>query len=255
MHGKTIITVIFIVLAVLAVLYGFVVLSAKSGTPFFMVWFVMGICFSGLAVLTRFGIFAKIPIPLRIAGLVIAGLFFTVYLYSQLCILIHFNDKGPDNLDYIIVLGAQMRATGPSRVLKFRLDTAAGYLKANPSTVCIVSGGQGSNELETEAEGMKRYLTENGIPEERIIKEEEATNTIENILNSKKLLSSDDASVGIVTNNFHVYRGRALAKKQGLSTIYGIAAPSSPRFLLNNMLREFIGIAKDSLLGNMVPLP
>lgn len=55
-------------------------------------------------------------------------------------------------LDYIIVLGAQVRKDGPSPVLKYRLDKAVEYLNENPDTVCIVSGGQGSNEPWSEAE-------------------------------------------------------------------------------------------------------
>ena len=102
---------------------------------------------------------------------------------------------------------------------------------------------------------MKNYLIDAGIPEEQIIKEDEAGNTTQNILYSQKFLSSPDATVGIVSNNFHIYRGTAIAKKQGLTSIYGISAPSSPRFLPNNMLRESVGIIKDTLQGNMIPLP
>lgn len=40
----------------------------------------------------------------------------------------HFDDDGGDDLDYIIVLGAQVYKSGPSSVLKYRLDKAAEYL-------------------------------------------------------------------------------------------------------------------------------
>ena len=50
---------------------------------------------------------------------------------------------------------------------QYRLDTAIGYLKENPETICIVSGGQGYNEPMTEAEGMARYLEQNGIAAEK----------------------------------------------------------------------------------------
>jgi uncharacterized SAM-binding protein YcdF (DUF218 family) len=64
-------------------------------------------------------------------------------------------------------------------------------------------------------------------------------------------MASPDASVAIVTSNFHVTRGLALARKQGLTEAYAIAAPSTPLFLPNNMLREFFGLSKDFLLGNL----
>ena len=40
--------------------------------------------------------------------------------------------KGSQDLDYIIVLGAQVREDGPSVVLKYRLDAAVDYLNGNP---------------------------------------------------------------------------------------------------------------------------
>lgn len=73
--------------------------------------------------------------------------------------------KGETNLDYVIVLGTQIHESGPSIVLKYRLDAAVLYLNENPGTICIVSGGQGKNEPYSEAEGMAKYLIEKGIPE------------------------------------------------------------------------------------------
>ena len=77
-------------------------------------------------------------------------------------------DRDPGR-DYLIVLGAQVRETGPSVVLQYRLDEAAAYLEENPDTCCIVSGGQGANEPFPEAEGMRRYLEEKGIAPEGVM--------------------------------------------------------------------------------------
>lgn len=248
-------TILFLLLALLSVLYGITVYLVNSGSSFYVVWFGLGVLFLCLATLTVFRLFDKIPLPVRIVVLAAAGLCFLLYLYTQVRILTHFKDTPPEHLDYIIVLGAQLRGTEPSVVLKYRLDTAVSYLKENPDTICIVTGGQGSNEEIPEGAGMKKYLIRQGIPEERIVSEEASKNTIENILNSKKLLpeqeSYSDLHIGIVTNNFHVYRGMALAKRQGLTSIYGVSAPSNLIYLPNNMLREFVGIMKDSLFGNM----
>ena len=67
------------------------------------------------------------------------------------------------NLDYIIVLGAQVKESGPSVVLRYRLDRAVSYLKENDNTLVIVSGGQGANEKATEASVMKEYLVNNAM--------------------------------------------------------------------------------------------
>ena len=57
--------------------------------------------------------------------------------------------------------------------------------------------------------------------------------------------------VGIVTNNFHVFRSVAIARKQGLADVCGIAAPSTAFYLPNNLFREVFGITKDALWGNL----
>ena len=108
-----------------------------------------------------------------------AGIAVAVILCGM--ILGDFSAKGSQKLDYIIVLGAQVRENGPSVVLKYRLDTAIMYLEENPDTICIVSGGQGKNEPFSEAHGMATYMVQNGVASDRILIEDQSTNTIENI--------------------------------------------------------------------------
>ena len=88
-----------------------------------------------------------------------------------------------------------------------------------------------------------RYLQEKGIDTARILPEDKSQTTEQNITNSKKLMK-EGASVGIVTNNFHVFRALQIAKKYGLSDVCGIAADSTPKYLPNNMLREFFAEMK-----------
>lgn len=203
-----------------------------------------------LACMLHFGLWDRTPLMLRRIFCVLVVLGVVLFVIVEGCIISHYRDKGEENLDYIIVLGAQMKAGGPSAVLKFRLDAAYEYLLNNEDTVCIVSGGQGRNEPCSEAEGMYAYLTEKGISPERIIKEDQSTDTSENIAYSAELIGRKDISVGIVTNNFHVFRGIRLAKAAGFEHVCGIAARSNVYFQLNNMVREFFGILKDFVFGN-----
>ena len=136
-----------------------------------------------------------------------------------------------------------MRQNGPSIVLQYRLDKAIEYLNDNPDTICIVSGGQGCNEPCTEAQGMAEYLEKKGIPEARILLETESTTTVQNISNSMQYIG-EGATIGIITNNFHVFRAMQIAKKLGLTQVHGIAAKSSALYLPNNMLREYLAEIK-----------
>ncbi len=230
--------------------YCTVVFMIRSGSRFYLVWAAGGICLAALACVLHFGVWDRIPLLVRRIFCILVTAGAVLFVIVEGCIISRYRDKGRENLDYIIVLGAQMKPAGPSAVLKFRLDAAYEYLMANEDTVCIVSGGQGSNEPCSEAEGMYRYLTDKGIKAERIIKEERSTDTSENIAYSAALIGSMDSSVGIVTNNFHVFRGVCLAKGAGFRDVCGIAARSNVYFQLNNMVREFFGILKDFVFGN-----
>lgn len=232
--------------------YCYLIYSIKSGTYFYLIWAAGGLFFLGLAVFIHIHLWNKMPVILQRLTIVFFVLGFALFFFVEGLILTEFRAKGEPNLDYIIVLGAQMKEKGPSAALKFRLDKAYDYLIANENTICIVSGGQGANEPCSEAQGMYDYLVKRGISGDRILMEDKSTDTSENIAFSARLLNTESDSVGIVTNNFHVFRGVRLARHQGIENVCGIAAPSNVYFQLNNMVREFFGILKDFVFGNMI---
>lgn len=241
-----------ILAAVLCFLYCIIVFSIRSGSRFYLIWGLGGLFFIGLALMIRFDWWGRLPLPLRRAavGLLLVGVL--LFLAAEGCIFAHYRDQGRPDLDYIIVLGAQMKPAGPSAVLRFRLDAAYDYLTANENTLCVVSGGQGPNEPCTEAQGMRDYLVERGIAPERILMEDKSTDTSENIAFSAEIIGGTDRDVGIVTNNFHVFRGMMLARHAGFENACGIAARSNIYFQPNNLVREFFGIMKDLACGNMI---
>lgn len=246
---------ILVALGVACVAYGFAIFAVGSGTMFFAVWFAIAALFFGAAAGVHFDWIAKAPLAVRWAGGVALAAVLAVGVVESGFIATGFNAAGRPGLDYLVVLGAQVKADGPSVVLRYRLDATAAYLQENPATRCIVTGAQGYNEPCTEAEGMRDYLVAVGIDESRIILEPQARNTQQNISYSLALMDSPDCSVGIVTNNFHVFRGTALARSQGMTNACGIAAPSNPLYLPNNVLREYFGITKDIAAGNIKVLP
>ena len=177
-------------------------------------------------------------------GAVIA-LILLLFLVVSVLMLGHSVRKAPEDTPVtVVVLGAQVRKSGPSKALRYRLDTAADYLRNSPDTICIVSGGKGANEPFPEAQGMADYLKAHGIEEGRILQESKSKTTQENIVNSKKLIAGDNASVGIITNDFHMFRALQIAHDNGLDEAQGIAAGSPPDMLVNNMVREFFAEIK-----------
>lgn len=92
---------------------------------------------------------------------------------------------------------------------------------------------------------------EKGIDPSRITKEDKSVNTFQNLTFSAEFLDEANDSVGVVSNNFHVFRAEKIAQKAGYTDVHGISAKGEPFLQLNNMMREFFGVMKDFLCGNM----
>ncbi|MDF2541212.1 MAG: hypothetical protein K0S47_930 [Herbinix sp.] len=233
--------------------YGVIILYAGSKASFAWFWLLGGIACILAAICIRYLDQKEIVIPKLLKGLVITGIILGVVVFSLLegNLLYHANQKPDTEAKYLIVLGAQVKGTRVSKSLQKRLDAAWKYLNDNPETIAIVSGGQGTGEDITEAEAMKEYLLSKGIDEKRILKEDQSTNTYENIHFSMKIIENDTESVVIVTNGFHIFRALQIAKKQGLSNVTGLSAPTDKILFINYYIREAAAVLKDGLFGNM----
>ncbi len=246
-------TVMLLVLGILCILYCIGIgLFMGYGTRFFLIWSVIGGGLIALGwLLAHKEWIDRLPLWFRTTALVVAGIGLLVFLLIEGLILAQFRAKAPAGADYCLILGAQMKSHGPSDVLRRRLDKAIVYLEENPETKVIVSGGKGANEPVTEAQGMYEYLTQKGIAAERILLEEKSGNTWENLHYSSEFLDPVKDSVVLVTNNFHMFRATGIAKKMGYEKVNGLSADSYPYMVPNNLLREFLGVIKDSLVGNL----
>lgn len=229
-----------------------ILLFMGYGSSFFLIWGILAVGCLGLAwFLSHEKWLQRLPKWLKrgfVIGAAVAVVFFGIV---EGMILSQCGAEAEPGADYMIVLGAQWKEDGPSYVLKKRLDKALQYLNENPRTQVIVSGGQGSNEPISEAQGMYEYLVAAGIEAERIFLENQSENTYENLVFSSEFLETSNQRVVVVTNDFHMLRAMAIAKKQGYGRIEGLAADSYPGMLPNNLLREFFGIVKDFWVGNL----
>src|SRR5262245_26125049 len=83
----------------------------------------------------------------------------------------------------------------------------------------IVSGGSllaGSSEpAKTEAEAMRRFLVDLGVPSEAIVAEGNSMNTLENIRNVRQMVG--EARVALVTSAYHMPRALKLARQGNLN--------------------------------------
>lgn len=149
---------------------------------------------------------------------------------TSLPILLGVESQPDTACDYLIVLGAGVDGNTPSPILQDRINAAYDYLTKHPNTVCIVTGGKGDDENLSEAQCMYNHLTEMGIDGQRIWMEDQATSTVENFRYSIELMQAKTGSipesVGVLSNEFHLFRASLMAEDNGLEPIF-IAAPTS----------------------------
>lgn len=222
--------------------------SSRFGLDMSWIWLVGGAIFglAGAACLLK-GIPGWIRVAWRV--LVCAGLILVLTLEGF--VIRGMTQTPPKGLDYLIVLGARVEADGPSPALRRRINATLDYLSENPETWIIASGGQGADEPTTEAECIRNELVAAGIPADRILMENQSTTTAENLQFSKALIAPSDASVGLVTNNFHIFRATRLAAKAGIQDVHGLAAEYTGFTLPHYMIREAACTIADFFLGNL----
>ncbi|WP_059170691.1 YdcF family protein [Bacillus sp. FJAT-27445] len=183
----------------------------------------------------------KITFKKSLVFFLIIGLAYVCFL--QIKIYQHAKDRPGPGADYLIILGARVKGEIPSLALQERIDAAALYLRDNPETIAIASGGKGPGEDISEAAAIKRELVRQGIQESRIILEDKSTSTFENISFSKKLLPDGLDKGVLVTNAFHIYRAKMMARDNGLELV-GLPAKTPSQAVVKSYAREYLAITK-----------
>ena len=185
-----------------------------------------------------------------------ANIFAAVYLYFE-CMLIGAivadviaarYEPEPDK-DFLIVLGCGFRKDGsPSPLLRGRLDRALRFAEKQEAAtgkapIFVTSGGKGPDEVCSESACMKRYLLEQGVPEERILEEDRSTDTFENMKYSKAQIWKVNplGKVAFATTNYHVFRSGLYARRVKMRAV-GMGADTKWYFWPNASVREFVGL-------------
>lgn len=247
---------IFLLLGILSVLY-FLVCLAYSGLWLSWIWIwllVSGFCFLRFFMLHReIQNRAKWKLPRWfkvIYRIVLVGMLL-VFVLVESRVISGMTVEPPADLSYVIVLGAGVKGTTPTRPLLLRMQRAYEYMTENQKTILIASGGQGAGEDISEAECIRRYLTEHGIEESRILLEDQSTSTEENLRNSFAMIPEDTGMVGILTNGFHIYRSTLIAEELNHENVAGVPARTLLPVGIHYVVREFFAVVKLML----VPLP
>ncbi len=150
--------------------------------------------------------------------------------------------------DFVVVLGSGLKGDRVPPLLAGRLERGLRVHQAlerrrKASPVVIVSGGKGSDEQISEAEAMARYLTERGLPDDRLVLEDQSRTTEENLTFSREIMERSRPSYRciIVTSNYHVFRAAIIARRLGVNgQVTG--ARTAGYYWPTAMLREFAAV-------------
>ena len=248
------------------------VIGALCAAAFYLRFVLWGYSFSALvccclagiaAFYTVSGILAPhfpavVPIVRRVFTLCLAIGIVVVSVTEGIIIKASFGSPA-EEIDYLVVLGAKVRVTGPSASLWDRIYGAYDYLAAHPDVTAIVSGGQGGDEPVTEASAMYEELVKLGIEPERIWIEDRATSTWENLHFSLDLIEEKTGKrpekIGVLSSEYHLYRASLFTKACGVDFVGVPAKTSRVTQKINQFMREVAGGWQYWLLGGKYDNP
>ena len=215
----------------------------------------MALCFLGLAAVLGFYqlVLRKKLRKTGIAAAVILLCGLTAFAVFEAPVISASRGDAEPEASYLIVLGAGVNGSTPSLSMVNRLTAVRAYLGKYPDSLAILSGGMGRGEDITEAQAMYTWLTEHGVDGARLIQEDRATSTRENIAISLDIIASRGGSVtgdvAICSSEYHLCRAKYLAAQQGCDALTVPAQTSLFVLRLNYFIREAFAMAYYRLLG------
>jgi uncharacterized SAM-binding protein YcdF (DUF218 family) len=133
--------------------------------------------------------------------------------------------------DAIVVLGARIGADGTaSPALARRIELGIALFQAGLAKRLVLSGGGRGRTRATmrEADIMQAIAIAAGVPKHALLIERDSRNTVENAIETARLLAAvDGRSVVLVTDRHHARRARLLFRAAGLMVV-ALHAPPRP---------------------------
>ena len=120
-------------------------------------------------------------------------------------------------------MGAAVLADGrPSSAMRRRVEAALNLRDEFQNLIFIPTGGKVRNPLFSEAETMRKLLIEAGVNSELILPETKARHTLQNIINSARVIKNYPAAgkAIVCSDSYHILRCRLLLYLAGISTIH-----------------------------------
>ncbi|WP_459650957.1 SanA/YdcF family protein [Kitasatospora sp. Ki12] len=151
-----------------------------------------------------------------------------------------------------VVFGAGLDSGKPSPYLEHRLVAAVDLYREGKVRAILVTGDNGRVEYD-EPDAMFRYLTEHGVPAERVVRDYAGFDTWDSCTRAHRIFGVDRAV--LVSQDFHVRRALALCEAAGIrSYAVGVTELHDETWLYGG-LREVAGAGKAAVNAWLRPDP
>ncbi|MGI2293239.1 YdcF family protein [Paenibacillus sp. GXUN7292] len=161
------------------------------------------------------------------------------------------NSSSPqmEHADAGIILGAALWRDQPSPALRERLVKAVELYEAGKVNYLVLSGGTGGLlSTISEAEGMRNFLIDKGIPEDKLLLESKSVNTFQNVRFSQTVMQEHGIKSSIIiTHDYHLPRAMEIASYLKLESVQGASVHSKVLNPVYNQAREILALTKWNL--------
>lgn len=231
----------------------------------------------------------ELPLPAVVFAFASYAFGLLILLTTLTVIFYHSRSREERNLDYVIVMGTELKNNRISDSLKARLDRALLYHEENPGTIFVLSGGHSAYNTSTEAGVMYFYMIQHGVSSKKLLMEvyskstqekvgfsiqsirvdrrdslspqaryekgrgTEDTDSVSPAKNQREVISAGERPlrIGILTSDFNLFRAMHMAERYGIREAYPMGTGTDPLLFLHLSVREAVAILKDRMLGNM----
>lgn len=125
--------------------------------------------------------------------------------------------------DVIIVFGAAEYSGHPSPTFRARLDHALDLYRRGLAPILIVTGGSGADPKFSEGGVGRRYLVDQGVPDQAIIAEMQSSDTHQSAQRVANIMRANHMRTALaVSDGYHMFRVQQMMAHEG---IYVFPAP------------------------------
>jgi vancomycin permeability regulator SanA len=141
--------------------------------------------------------------------LLVGGTAFRIWQYGRI------DDR--NHADVILVLGAAQYNGDPSSILQARLNHAKTLYDEGVADHIVTVGGRQPTDKYTEAQAGDIYLSDNGVPKDRITEVNTGNDTLTSLQAAAAVLKTHGwGSAVLVSDPWHMFRSETMAEASGI---------------------------------------